>query len=259
MQLGVQLLLRHHAQGVSLTPAGERLLATAHSLLRHAEELQWQAASEGEAVAGTLTVGAFVTLAAAFLPGLISGFRAKFPGVSIDLREGTQDDLIEGLAKGQLELALVYTVGLPEGLEATRLGALEPYALLPALHRLAKRKQISLADMSQEPLILLDIAPSRGYFLGVLKEVGVEPKLLLSSPSIEVVRGLVGRGLGYSILVTRPYGDHSYDGAPLAVRPIREPVSAAEIAIVRSPGLRPTRLMQAFIDYCIGEFEGRVE
>jgi DNA-binding transcriptional LysR family regulator len=253
-QLGVQLFLRHHAQGVSLTPTGQRLLVTAHSLLRHAEELQWQAASEGETVAGTLTVGAFVTLAAVFLPGLISGFRGKFPDVSIELIEGTQDDLIDGLAKGRLELALVYSVGLPEELTSTRLAELRPYALLSARHRLAKRKEISLHDVSQEPMILLDIAPSRGYFLGVLKEVGIEPKLLLSSPSLEVVRGLVGRGLGYSVLVTRPYGDHSYDGTPLAAMPIRELVGAAEIAIVRSPGLRPTRLMQAFVDYCVEEF-----
>ena len=256
-QLGLQLFLRHHAKGVSLTPGGERLLVIARSLLRHAGELQRHAAEEGGEVAGELHVGAFVTLAAAYMPELISGFRQRFPSVSIRLSEGTQDDLVQELRKGRLELALVYTAGLPEGLERARLAAFAPYALLPARHRLARAKHVSLQDLAGEPLILLDVVPSRAYFLGLLERVGIQPKLLLSSPSIEVVRGLVGRGLGYSLLVTRPYGDHSYDGAPLAVRAIREKIEPAEIAIAWVPGLRPTRLMQAFVDHCTEVFAKR--
>src|SRR5688572_18237692 len=70
-QLGVQLLVRHHAQGVSLTPQGSRLLAAVRNLLHHADEFQRQAASTSGEIAGPLHVASFATLAPAFMPALI--------------------------------------------------------------------------------------------------------------------------------------------------------------------------------------------
>ena len=55
--LGTQLFLRHHAHGLSMTPAGRRLLARARSLLAHAEELAADQWSEGEHLRGELQLG----------------------------------------------------------------------------------------------------------------------------------------------------------------------------------------------------------
>lgn len=257
-QLGVQLLVRHHAQGVSLTPAGRRQLAAARNLLSHGEELQRQAEAEGGAIAGTLHIGAFVTLAAAFMPGIIAGFRATYPAVTLGLAEGTQDDLVRGLRQGDLDLALIYSVEVPDDLELTPLAAFAPYVLLPAKHPLARSKSVALADLAGEPLILLDVPPSRTYFLGLLRTAGIEPEIAFSSPSLELVRGLVGRGLGYSLLVTRPHGDHSYDGQPLAVCRIRGEVEPGSIALARLARLRPTRVMTAFAAFCSARFQAKL-
>jgi hypothetical protein len=61
-----------------------------------------------------------------------------------------------------------------------------------------------------------------------------------------MVRGLVGRGLGYSLLVTRPMGDMTYDGQQVSVRPIRGSVEPSRIAVATLAAVRPTRAMQAF-------------
>lgn len=47
-QLGVQLLLRHHARGVTLTPSGRHLLREARALLGQARNLK----AQGDALAG---------------------------------------------------------------------------------------------------------------------------------------------------------------------------------------------------------------
>jgi DNA-binding transcriptional LysR family regulator len=253
-QLGTQLLIRHHAQGVSLSPAGSRLVAAARNLLTHAEELQRQAGAAGQEIAGTLQIASFVTIAAAYLPAVIAQVPALHPRVTIALQEGTQDELIEGLRGGRHELAVLYDVDLPEDLAATPLAAFEPYALLPARHPLARRRKVSLGALANEPLILLDVPPSRQYFLGLFHAEGLEPKIGFSSPSLELVRGLVGRGLGYSVLVTRPHGDRTYEGEPVAVRPLSEKGRMGEIVLARLKQLRPTRTMLAFEDHCIGFF-----
>ncbi len=255
-QLGVQLLFRQHAQGVSPTPNGQRLLQDARSLLQHADELQRQAAVAGGEISGELRLGSFVTLAPAFLPRLMTAFRARYLDVRLSIGEGTQDDLLDGLAFGRFELALLYDVDLPEDVRVRALIETEPHVLLPAGHPLACHDAIRLEWLRGEPMILLDVPPSRSYFLGLLDAAGISPEIAFSSPSLELVRGLVGQGLGYSILVTRPAGDMTYDGEALAIRPIIDRTEPGRIALAASRQLRPTRLMTAFEEFCVGFFAG---
>ncbi len=257
-QLGVQLLIRHHAAGVSVTPAGAQILTQAGNLIQHAREIQALAADTASQVKGALQLGSFVTLAPVFLPSLIEGFTTVHPDARIDIGEGTQHDLVDGLRRGRFEMALLYALDLPDDLETTTLAELQPYVLLPRGHRLARHKTVSLKDLATEPMVLLDVAPSRSYFLGLMREAGIEPDITFSSPSMELVRGLVGRGQGFSLLVTRPHGDLSYDGQPLAVRPVREKVEPGRIALASLSQLRPTRLMEAFGEHCSKHFAALV-
>ena len=104
-QLGMQLLLRHHAQGVSVTAGALRFVQSARSLLSHATDVQREAMMisddiESDNISGVLRLGSFVTLAPSVLPGLISQFHQNYPGVKLDLQEGTQEKLVEGLCDG---------------------------------------------------------------------------------------------------------------------------------------------------------------
>lgn len=249
-QFAVQLFVRQHAQGVLLTPVGQRLLVEARNLLRHARDLQQSAEAAGDLVAGQLDIGCFITLAPVFMPGLITDFTEDYPGITIRLVEGVQDELLAGLLAGRFELAFLYNLEIPKEIEAETLASHSPYVLLPEGHPLARRKAISLAHLSEEPLILLDVPPSRSYFTDMFRQHGLEPRIAFSSPSLEMVRGLVGRGQGYSILVTRPHGDHTYDGQGLAIRPIAEETQPGEICLARLRQSKPTRLTQVFAEFC---------
>ena len=249
-QLGVQLFVRHHAQGVSLTASGHRLLPQAQSLLRHADEFQYSALESSGSVIGELTVGCFVTIAAVYMPRLITGFSSRHPDAGIVLTEGNLDVITDGLQSGSLEIALTYDLELPSYLHFEPLIQATPYALLPRSHHLARRREVALADLCDESLILLDIPPSRHYFPALFAAENLIPKIGLRSPSFEVVRGMVGQGAGYSLLVTRPHGDFTYDGAQVVSRPIAGNTQTANIGLAWQQGLRPTRLMSAFIDFC---------
>jgi DNA-binding transcriptional LysR family regulator len=144
---------------------------------------------------------------------------------------------------------------MPDDLAITPLASFDPYVLLPDKHPLSHQRFVPLHALRDEPFILLDIAPSRTYFTRILADAGITPKLAFSSPSLEVVRGLVGQGLGYSILVTRPHGDRSYAGQALAVRPISETVERGVIALAALRQMRKTRLVTAFEAHCAGYFK----
>ncbi len=245
-QFGVQLFLRHHAQGVSLTQVGEQLVVSARSLLAHASEIRESARELGQEVSGGLSVGCFVTMAPLYMPKLIREFTAKYPTVEIALHEGYQEALFEGLDSGRFDLAVLYDVDLPDHFAVLPLLELPPYALLPARHPLARQSAVSLADLAAEPLVLLDQPPSREYFTGLFRDQGFEPRIAFHSPSLEMVRGLVGTGHGCSILVTRPPVDRSYDGSRIAVRPIADTIEPGRIGLARLAAARPTRLVDTF-------------
>ena len=254
-QLGLQLFIRHHAQGVTPSPQGRRFLNEARSLIAHGRDFQRSSGDAGELVEGELTLGSFMTIAPIYAPKLIASFQKQFPQARLRLEDGVQDELIAGLRTGRFDLALLYKLDMPDDLKVTELAAVKPYVLLNAKHQLASKKRISLHDLTGDPLILLDILPSRTYFTRLLESQGITPKVSFTSPSLELVRGLVGQGLGYSLLITRPHGDHAYDGEALVIRPIVEEVEDGVIAIAALKNLRPTRLISTFEEFCVSFFK----
>jgi DNA-binding transcriptional LysR family regulator len=254
-QIGMQIFVRQHAHGVTPSPQGQRFLAEARSLLLHATDVQRMSALEGDRVAGVINVGCFLTLAPVFAPRLIAGFQSQYPDAQVRLEEGVQEQLLAGLREGRIDTAILYRVDLPGDIRAVDVASFAPHVLLPANHKLAKRAKVSLKALQDENLVLLDVQPSRTYFTRILAQAGVVATPFFASPSIELVRGMVGQGLGYSLLITRPAGDRAYDGSELAVRPIVEDVELGVVSVASLKGMRMTRSTTAFESYCITSFK----
>ena len=256
-QFGVQLLLRHHAQGTSLTPAGRRVLAEARELLERAKAFEAEARGLGQGLAGTLEFGCFVTFAPIYLPRLLAELRACHPEIAVRVREGSLDDVREALEAGETELALLYDMGLSEAIETEEVLSLPTYALLPTGHRLAKAARVALAELSAEPMILLDLPASREFFLSIFFNLGLEPRIGMRSSSYEMVRGLVAHGHGYTLLNTRPATDTTSDGGRVVARPLIETVPPTRSTLARLKRARPTRMAQAFAETTRAHFRAR--
>lgn len=253
-EFSTQLFIRHHAKGVSLTQAGERLLADAQSLLRFAKDLQQSALDSGDLVTGRVEVACFMNVAPIFMPALLADFQKIHEGVSVQLHEGNQDKLIKGLISGHYELALMFDLVLPQDIAFKKMAAFDPYILLPEGHPQALKKKVFLRDMMDDDLVLLDVPPSRDYFLGIFRSAGLEPLVSFSSPSLEMVRGMVGQGRGYSLLVTHPHLDFTYDGQKIITLPLADDIPRAELGIAQYAQIRPTRAMKLFLDFCTAWF-----
>lgn len=253
---GVQLFIRQHAQGMSLTPAGSRFYRKASALLRLAHEFEQNALADNDVVAGQIDVGCFETVAPLYLPRLIAGFRDRWPGVEIRIRDGEQQELVQALTSGSIDLALLYEHELDGTIEtAPLMSPRQPYALLPADHRFAQQERVSLMDLVLEPMILLDVAPSRTYFVSIFAELGLTPHITFSSPSIEMVRGMVAQGFGFSILVTRPFSEFTYDGKRVACVPLAETVTGSGLSAAWLRRTQLTKPAQLFLDHCMEELQ----
>ncbi|MCR1786143.1 LysR family transcriptional regulator [Nocardioides carbamazepini] len=243
--LDVQLLLRHHARGVSLTPAGEQLLTGSRRLLREAAELADEARGLGKDVTGTFHLACFGVLAPYVLPEVLAAVAARLPMLEVTTSEVDLAELVEGIGNGRFELAIGYDLTSDPRLETTRLYSLRPYVLLPRTHRLAGRKRIKLADLADDPLALLDLPYSREYFAGLFQAVGLHPTIRYRSTSTETCRALVARGLAYTVLNARPRDDGSLDHQAVVPVAISHEAASLDVVLIKAAGVRPTRRMSA--------------
>ncbi len=158
---------------------------------------------------------------------------------------------MHGLHRGRFDMAFLYDLDLDNAIQKEPLNAPhKPYALLPAAHPLAKKSAVTLQELASEPMILLDAVPSKNYFISIFKENGYYPEVAYSSPSIEMVRCMVGQGLGFSVLVTRPCSDMTYDGQRLVQLDIVDEMAASTLIIAYLQNNEPTRPTRLFMDYC---------
>ena len=256
-RLGLKLFVRHHAQGLSPTPAGRQLLGQARRLLAHADELRLAALDLGGGLAGVLDLGCFITFAPIVVPGLLRGFARRFPEARLRLHEAHVQGVLEGLRKGESEIALTYDLDLGPDILFEPLLEVPLHALLPEGHRLARRSAVSLAALAAEPLVLLDLPQSREYFLSIFYALGLKPKVAYESASFDMVRGLVANGLGCAIMHSRPPNGRAIDGRRLVYRPLVEDVRPTVLGLARLGRLRPTRLADVFAAFCREHFAAR--
>ena len=246
-ELGVQLLLRHHARGLTLTAAGTSFYQELRSFLVHAGELIDAALEAGSSLLGELSVGCFSTLAPFHLPGLLVAHRRRFPDVRVTLVEGEHAQLKRGLRDGSCELALMYGYDLDDDIDKVLVDSARPYALVSRDHHLARRKRVSLAELAPEPMVLLDLPHSNAYFESIIGSTGLVPNVRFRTTGYEMVRAMVANGHGYALLNQRPAHDTTYDGRSVVSLELRDELPPLEIVLAWMRGVRLTRRAQSFV------------
>jgi len=253
MQL--RLFVRRKARGVSLTPAGRGLLAQARGLLNAADELKAAADHRGTLLSGRVSIACYLTLAPFVMPAVLSMFRTWHPSVELDLFYGSGEEIAERLHDGRSDIAVLYDFNLPVDTIHDRLYAVAARIVLAADHPLADRDVVDLADLAAEPLIQFGIEPALTNTRMIFEDVGVIPLSVMNAPSIELVRSLVGRGHGYSILLHHPDTNTSYEGKPVVVKGIARFTREFPVVLARSNFLRPSRRgeeLRKFLLSCFG-------
>jgi DNA-binding transcriptional LysR family regulator len=251
--LQAELLRRRKAKGVSLTPTGEVVLPRARFLLHQASELEADARGEERGVSGLVRIGCYPSLAPTFLPALISSFTQAHPDARVEVHENTQDQLAARLESGELDLAIMYDLDLDPTWKTVGLGQLPPRAVLPADHRLAESKgAIDLGHLRNDPMVLLDTAPSTNHAYFCCAKAGFTPKVVYRARTYETARSFVGRGFGWTLLLQRPSANVTYEGKPVVVKDISSPVLPdVAINIVWHPDSLLSKASRTFITHAV--------
>ncbi len=246
--LGTQLCVRHRAKGVELTSGGKAVLAKARVVLHEANDLELDVRGEPGQVTGVLHVGCYTTLGPTVLPPLLDAFRRRYPAARIELREDTLDRLRTAVDARDVDVTIAYDIDLPRHWSTVAWLTNAPRVHVAAAHRLAGADSVRLTDLAEDPMVLLDAPPSREHVLDMCRGAGFEPRVALRTSNYETARALVGRGLGWALLVQRTATDVSYEGRPVLTKEVIDPVLPPVKIVVAWPrDARLSRAAQAFV------------
>ncbi len=93
--------------GVTLTAAAEKLMPAIQQMLASSESLEQSIAQTNGMHKGALRLGVFNSACVTWLPKIVPGFRAAFPGIDVQIYQGSYDDITGWLKTGAVELGFL--------------------------------------------------------------------------------------------------------------------------------------------------------
>jgi DNA-binding transcriptional LysR family regulator len=199
-ELREPLFLRQ-GRGAMPTRAGQKLIQLGHRLLEDLTSTVAQIRDEHRELGGTIRIAGGMTVCLYVLPPLLKEFRRVHPGVDIKLVTGATPRLVRQLRTGGADVALL-TLPIDEP-SFIVLPALREELLLvmPPNHPLSRRRRVRPADLANEPFVLFERSSNtRRSIDRLFTRVGVEPKVVLETENVEILKALVAIGIGLTII-----------------------------------------------------------
>jgi LysR family transcriptional regulator for metE and metH len=198
-RLGAALFLRVGKRLV-LTPAGERLLASATDVLERLERAEQDIRGMGRDCARSLRITTECYTCYHWLPPLLVRYRRTFPTVQVRIDvEGTHHP-VEMLLAGKIDLALMSTTVRDRRLVSRRVFDDELVLIASRHHRFARQTRVRLAQMRDETLFVYPPKEESGALQNVLIPAGAVPARVEEVQLTEAITELVKAGLGVAIL-----------------------------------------------------------
>ena len=205
-RLGAALFLRIGKRLV-LTPAGERLLASARDVLERLDQAERDIRQMGKDRAGVLRLTTECYTCYHWLPPLLLRYRRRFPRVEIRIDVAATGRPVESLIAGTIDLAIVSSPVTDRRLATRAVFEDELMVMASKHHRFARQTHVKLADMRDETLFVYPPKEESAVLQNVLLPAGAVPTRI-EEVLTEAITELVKAGLGVAIL------------APWAVRPV---------------------------------------
>lgn len=202
-ELGFLLFARKGRSLESITPAGSQVLAHARRLLAEAANIRSYAANQRRDGLGRLFIATTHTQARFVLPAAIAQLRQTYPRVSVHLLPSSEGDVLDLLARGESDFALISTAGeAPAGGIAIPLFRWSRVVLVPRSHPLARNgAAVTLAQLAAQPLVSYESSTRPESSLRrAFATAGLEPQLSMTARDADLIKTYVRSGLGVGLL-----------------------------------------------------------
>ncbi|MDJ0700236.1 MAG: HTH-type transcriptional regulator CysB [Woeseiaceae bacterium] len=202
-ELGMQLFTRKGKSLDGITPAGEQVLERARIVMQEVDNIRSLASEYFQEHEGALSIATTHTQARYVLPDVIGKFREKYPGVTLNLHQGTSEQIADMVAANEIDFAIATgshelfgdlllvpsyhwdrKIVVPKGHELTRLG-----------------RELTLADLAEYPLVTYVFSfGGESSLKRAFSDEGLEPDVVFTARDADVIKTYVRMGLGVGIV-----------------------------------------------------------
>lgn len=245
--LGITLF-RKGGKTLELTDTGKELFNYATRIFAVVEEMEYVLEGYAGLSRGSLTIGTTRSFARHLMPGLLALFQERCPKVKVILKEGSSQEIAEGLEKFKYDLGVIGRIPECNRLKVIPYTKEEFCLVLSPGHRLAGRRQVSLRELKTEPIIIRESGSGSRYaVLSLLEEYKVKPSVLIEAGSVEFIKEYIIKQKGISFLYKPEIQLEAKMGLLKSV-PIKEGPIFVQTDIVFSRDMEPSPTAKVFLN-----------
>jgi DNA-binding transcriptional LysR family regulator len=245
--LGAQLFVRT-PRGMRLTDAGNAFLPYAARALETLTDGRMQVNALERGGAGRLALGAAPAVSTYVLPPLLKRFSQGYPRVSVSVRTGHSEEILDLVLREQVTLGLVRALQHPD-IVSTPLYEDRLILVAEPGHRFADAGRIRMKELAEEQLVQFDRTSSYHDLTSALfVTAGVSPAGTMELDNIDAAKKMVGQGFGVALLPQTSVADELEAGTLAEVEVVdAPPVRRKIVAITRRDAGPPAGQAKAFL------------
>ena len=239
------VLLERRKTGIALTAAGAILLPWARRVLADVDGARSEVAGLASLERGRLSVGATPSLSTVLLPRVLASFHGAHPGVTLAVVEAGSRDLVERLASGDLDLALVILpVPREELFDTLPLLREELVLAVSRRHPLASRKIVKVGELRGVPLVMFrDGYDLRSATVAACEQAGFHPTFAVAGAEMDGVLRMAAAGVGVAIVPSMVVEK----GGPLVAVRLSQPTLSRSVGVAFRRDRHHARAADAFV------------
>ncbi|WP_119271049.1 LysR substrate-binding domain-containing protein [Taklimakanibacter deserti] len=255
--LGVRLFDRQPS-GVALTAEGTRFLQHARIIMAAVNEAMSAPLTADTAHSGHIRVGVTYTVAGYFMPRHYARFLRNYPRISVELRELPREAIEKGLVDRTLDIAVMLVSNLADTarIASETLVKSRRRLWLPVEHALLTSENVTLADIAQEPYVMLTVDEAMHTAGKYWARAGLEPRMIVKTSSVEAVRSMVAAGMGVTVLSDMVYRPWSLEGQRIETRNVIGDIPTMDVGLAWNRALQQAPATRVFHDFMSMTFSG---
>jgi LysR family cys regulon transcriptional activator len=204
-ELGLQLFARKGKSLGGITAAGRQVIDRARLIMQEVENIRSLASDYYHEEEGTLSIATTHTQARYVLPDVIQTFRKQYPKVSLNLHQGTSEQIADMVAANEIDFAIATGSGeLFNNLLLVPSYHWDRKILVPKDHGLAQLdRKLTLHDLAEFPLVTYVFSfGGQSSLKQAFAEEGLEPDVVFTARDADVIKTYVRMGLGVGIVAS---------------------------------------------------------
>jgi len=127
---------------------------------------------------------------------------------------------------------------------------------LPVEHPLLTRENVTLADVANEPYVMLTVDEAMSTAGKYWAKAGLEPRMVVKTSSVEAVRSMVAAGMGVTVLSDMVYRPWSLEGQRIETRNVIGDIPSMDVGLAWNRALQQAPATRVFHDFMSMTFSG---